>query len=240
MNTQIGLERCLSFINCQLQPATGHVPAYRDISRRRAITISRQAGSGAHAVAEKLLEYLQAQASPDECPWTVFDRNLVQKVLEDHHLPERLARFMPEDRIGGVTDTMDELFGLHPPSSTLVHKTAETILHLAELGSVILIGRAANVITRKLDHVFHVRLIGSLQKRAAYLQRLHHLSYKAAVDLADSEDLGRRRYLKRYFEHEVDDPSLYHLVINTDLVPYDEAARIIAEAVTPKTAAALK
>jgi len=38
---------------------------------------------------------------------------------------------------------------------------AETILHLAEQGNVILIGRGANLVTRELQHVFHVRLVGS-------------------------------------------------------------------------------
>jgi hypothetical protein len=42
----------------------------------------------------------------------LFDRNLVEKVPVDHNLPARLARFMPEDRISQVSDTMDELFGL--------------------------------------------------------------------------------------------------------------------------------
>ena len=85
---------------------------------------------------------------PDgSCPWTLFDRDLVQKVLEDHRLPSRLARFMPEDRISGLQDIMDELFGLHPPFLSLVHRTTETILRLADQGNVILIGRAGNVIT---------------------------------------------------------------------------------------------
>ena len=140
------------------------------------------------------MELLQAQAPKAACPWAVFDRNLVQKVLEDHHLPKRLARFMPEDRISEISDTMDELFGLHPPSWTLVHKTSETILHLAELGNVILIGRGAAVITRKLDYVFDVRLVGSVERRVQHLQEREQLSLKAARELVQREDLGRRRY----------------------------------------------
>lgn len=234
MDTQIGLERCLTFINCQLQPPSQRAAAYRDGAERRAITISRQAGSGGHMVAEHLVQYLQARSPEGGCPWTVFDRNLVEKVLEDHHLPNRLARFMPEDRITEMADTMDELFGLHPSSWTLVRQTADTVLHLAELGSVILIGRAGAVITAKLDYVFHVRLVGSLERRVKHIQEVNDLSGKAARDFVRQEDLGRRRYLKKYFNKDIDDPLLYHLVINTDLVPYEEAAAMIAEAVMPR------
>lgn len=228
MNTEIGLDRCLSFINCQLQGVHGHVRTLNG-THRRAVTLSRQAGSGAHTIAQRLVELLGVREAKAPYPWTVFDQNLIEKVLEDHHLPSRLARFMPEDRISEIADTMDELFGLHPPSWTLVHKTADTILHLAELGHVILIGRGANVITSKLDYVLHVRLVGSVEKRVERLQQLHHLEHKAALELLEREDNGRRRYLKKYFNKDVEDPLLYHLIINTDLLSHEEAARIIAD-----------
>ena len=235
MNPQIGLENCLSFINCQLQSPRLPAHDYRDVPSRRAITISRQSGSGGHSVAQKVLEILQAHTAKDILPWTVFDRNLVEKALEDHNLPKRLARFMPEDRILEISDTMDELFGLHPSSWSLVHKTADTILRLAELGHVIIIGRGANVITRKLDYVFHVRLVGSLEKRVQYMQELNHSSYQSALELVRQEDLGRERYLRKYFKKDINDPLLYHLIINTDLVPYDEAAMMITQAVEKGT-----
>jgi cytidylate kinase len=231
MNTPAGLDRCLAFINCQISPPKSPTVGYRNGEDRLAVTISRQAGSGAHAVAEKLADYLQAHAPNPACPWAVFDRNLVEKVLEDHKLPSHLAKFMPEDRISEVADTMDELFGLHPSSWTLVHKTAETILQLAQLGNVIIIGRGANVITSNLDYVFHVRLVGSLEKRIRHVQEMRQVSAKEAAALIEKEDLGRRRFLKKYFNKDIDDPLLYHLTINTDLVSYDNAARLIGQAV---------
>jgi cytidylate kinase len=218
-----------------MQPA-GRPPSAAAAPLRQAVTISRQAGCGALAVGESLAEYLQARAQRDLAPWTVFDRNLVEKVLEDHHLPKSLARFMPEDRIPELADIMDELFGLHPSSWTLVRQTAETILHLAELGRVILIGRGANVITQKLSHVFHVRLVGSFEKRLEHVQEFNHLDKAAAADFIRREDRGRERYLKKYFHKDIADPLLYDLVINTDTVAYGEAARIIGEAVLNRVA----
>ena len=230
MNLAHGLERCRTFIDAHMQAGGKGLVSAKDGGRRRAVTISRQTGSGAHSVAEKLAACLQAHPPKDARPWTVFDRNLVEKVLEDHNLPQRLARFMPEDRVSEIADTMDELFGLHPPSWTLVRQTTETILHLAELGNVILIGRGATVITGKLDYVFHVRLVGSLETRVARIQELHRLDKAVALKLIRREDRGRRRYLKTHFNTDLNDPLLYHLVINTDLVSYENAAQIIADA----------
>jgi len=231
MKTQAGLERALSFSNCQLQPGGAGQTARETDAPRRAVTISRQTGSGAHIVAQNLAAYLHAHEPKDACPWAVFDRNLVEKVLEDHNLPQRLARFMPEDRASEITDIMNELFDLHPPSWTLVHKTTDTILRLAELGNVILIGRGATVITAKLPYVFRVRIIGSLEKRIKHVQELDHFTRPVARARILQEDRGRKRYLRKYFDADPDDPLLYHLIINTDDVPYEEAARIIGEAV---------
>ena len=88
-------------------------------------------------MAQELVGRLQARDPKASPPWTVFDRNLVAEVLQEHHLPERLAGSMPEDRVSEIADTLDELFGLRPSSWTLVRKTADTILHLAEIGNVI-------------------------------------------------------------------------------------------------------
>ena len=230
MQTHGGLERALSFVSCHLGPA-GKGSLRLPAERRRVVTISRLTGSGGHAIAEKLAAYLQARSPKDTCPWTVFDRNLVQKVCEEHNLPERMGRFMAEDRISEIADTMDELVGLHPPSWTLVRQMTETILHLAELGNVILVGRGAAVVTAKLDYAFHVRIVSSLENRIKRIQELEHLSRKEAAAHIRREDRGRERYLKKYFDTDPDDPQLYHLTINTDLVSYDEAARIIGEAV---------
>jgi len=70
-----------------------------------------------------------------------------------------------------------------------------------------------------------------------YLEGYTQLDHKAALALAHREDLGRRRYLRKYFDCDIDDPLLYNLVINTDIVPYSKAANLIAQAVTPVRAA---
>lgn len=233
MIPEINLDKCLTFINCNINPQAKGAPK---LARRRAVTISRQAGSGAHAVAPRLAEILQQTNKDSECPWTVFDRNLVEKVLQDHHLPKRLVRFMPEDRVSVLSDIMDDLFGLHPPAEELVRQVSETVLHLAELGNVIIIGRGANVITSSMDHVFHVRLVGSLAARIEHVMEAQQVNRAIATQMIDREDGGRRRYLKTYFDKDIDDPLLYHMTINTDAMSYESVAQLIARAVTAEQA----
>lgn len=228
MNKLGTVEGCLSFINCQIHPPDHAVATHDVINHKCAITISRESGCGAHAFAEKLVAKLQPCTPPEAPPWTIFDKNLVEQVLQDHHLPERLAQYMPEDRVLEIDDIMDELFGLRPASWTLVKQISETILHLAELGNVIIVGRGANIITAQLPHVLHVRLIGSLKHRIENMQAFEGLSLKEARNRVRREDNGRKRYVKKHLEKDVSDPSLYHLVINTDLITSEEGACLVA------------
>lgn len=194
------------------------------------VTISRQAGAGGITVGEKLVAYLQEHDKEALCPWTLFDRNLISQVLGEHNLPQDFSKFMPEDKVSEVQDMMEELFGLHPSEWSLVHKTSQTILHLAQMGNVILVGRGANVITRKfLSTGFHVRLIGSLEMRIRHIQDYYRLKRDDAIDFIRTEDGGRKRYLKQNFDKDINDPLLYDVIIDTDFISYDDAARIIGE-----------
>jgi cytidylate kinase len=232
MTGTIASERCLDYIEAQARRMNRGSRGHGSSREPRVVTISRQAGSGAHFVGAELIRRLQARASGSAVPWKVFDRDLVERVLKEHDLPERMAAFMPEDRMSALSDTLDELLGLHPSSSSLVRKTADTILHLAELGNVVIIGRAGNIITRHMPGAFHIRLVGSTNRRIEHVQDHHHLTRDAAGEYIRDRDRGRKRYVEKYYARKIDDPLLYDLVVNTDRVPYGEAAGLIAEALS--------
>jgi len=226
MKTTSNLDRCLSFINSQFLPPT---PAHGDETPFvHGVTVSRQSGCGALFFAEELAACLQARQPKGARPWTVFDRTLVEAVLRDHHLPARLASFMPEDRVGQLNDIIEDLFSLHPPAETLVRRASETILRLAQLGNAIIVGRGSNIITARLPGMLHVRLVGSLEHRIARFRQFDHLDRPEALRRIEREDGGRRRYVKEYFGKDVEDPLLCHFVINTDWVALETAARMMA------------
>jgi len=80
-----------------------------------AITISREAGAGAITIGHLAAKILEdgCSGSP-KVPWTVFERNLAEKVLREHHLPATLEHFMPEDTTFPLSDAVEQLLGLHP------------------------------------------------------------------------------------------------------------------------------
>lgn len=229
MNVISNFDPCVSFLNSQIKPS-GREPA-RPGQKFRTVTLSRQTGSGANSVANLLVAKLNSNGRTPAPAWAAFDRDLVEKVLADHQLPSRLAKYFPEDRLTQIQDAMDGVLGLRPESCTLLEQTTETILRLAKLGNVILVGRGANLVTRELPDALHVRLVGSVETRVRRLAEKRGMTRGFALAMIEREDLGRRRYLKRYFEANIDDPLLYHLTLNTDLVTVEETVEMLARIV---------
>jgi len=194
-----------------------------------AITISREVGAGGRTIAELLSERLTAaEKTPGTIPWAVFDANLAKQVLEDHQLPPNLERFMTEDARLPVEAIVEEVLRLHPSGWTLVQHTTKTILRLAGLGHTILVGRGGNVITARLPNVFHVRLAAPLATRIRHTAEYYQLSETDAAKFVREHDHARRRYVRRYFNAEIDDPTLYDVTLNTGRLGFDRAAEGIA------------
>jgi cytidylate kinase len=222
----IGLNKCVSFIEAEFRPKGRGV----EVSPGPTITISRMTGAGGHTVASALAEYLQACA-PGRPRWTIFDQNLVETALEDHNMQTYVTEFMEERHRSMLRDSVEEWIGLHPSSWTVTQWINATILQLAQAGNVILIGRGSTVIASKVKTAFHVRLVGSLEKRIERVEKIYGFDRKGAASYVKNKDEGRRKYLKDNFDADIDNPFLYHMIINMDLMGHDEVARLIGDEV---------
>ena len=226
MITSASAEHCLSFINTQLQtPGKSGKSAHIDVPR--AVTLSRQAGCGAAIVAGKLAEHLQPFSSGERRPWTVYDRNLMDEVLKDHGLPAHLAKCLHEDKVSQLEEILANVFDVRPSSQTVIEYATETMLKLARSGNVIIVGWGSGVILAELKCALHVRLVAPLKKRVEHIQQVRNLTEHEAHKFCVSEDRARERHFRQYFNADINDPLLYHLVVNTGRVGYDEAAKLI-------------
>ena len=198
---------------------------------RPAITISRESGAGAVAVATLVAQELSALC-PGDPPrrWAVFSRNLVGKILEDHRLAKRIEEYLPEDVRFPLTESFEFLLGLHPRSGILREYATDTIRKLAVSGNVILVGRGAAVITAGLPHILRVRLVAPFQFRVRNFAQSHGIPEKKAMRRVRANDAARRRYVRAYLNVDVTNALDYDLVINTGSHCCEEVARIICAA----------
>ena len=195
------------------------------------VTISYEVGAYGVSVVESLCQYLQKHENRKENLWKVFDKNLAEKVIEDCNLKETVLPYILETTESEIEDTIELMIGLHPGRSSLVHKMNQTILHLAELGYAIVVGRGGNIITSKLPKGVHVRLIGSFENRVQYIKKYYKIDEKETKKFITKESLRRAKYFRKYFGKNINDPLLYDSVINTDRLSIQDIIREIGSLV---------
>jgi cytidylate kinase len=229
MTSHTYLEHGLSILKNRLRPPTSELP-HPSSQVAPFITISREACAGATTLGRALVPLLDEHFGETGRNWMLLDKDLITHALTHHQLPERLAAFLPEDRISDVKSLIGELVGLHPSLWELEHKVSEAILMLAHLGRVIFVGRAAHLVTRSLEGGFHLRLVAPMEVRIRRMMALQSIEAAAAKVALLESDRARHRYTQRVFGQDLSDPHAYDLLINTERFTPQTAANLVLAA----------
>ncbi len=198
------------------------------------ITISRQTGIGAAIICEKLVEIFNQHAIEYYNDWTYFDKELINKVIEEHQLPEHFSKYLDNESPAILDSWFGEILGITPSKLALLNKTKKTILHLSEFGNVIIVGRGANIILANHPKAFHIRLVASQNYRIGNAMNLYNLSKKDATEFVVKEDQERKNFILKFFHKDINDNLLYHVTINTELINSDEVALMIGNCMMRK------
>jgi cytidylate kinase len=221
------------------------------------VTISGQTGSGAREVgrlaAERLhLDYVDQEILVEAArALGVPMESVVSHDERTASLGERLAamlrRFLESSATAGAADPMlgsgglDVLLGRTYAEAAGVAEPQEVsddrylatlsdiIRDLPTHGDVLIIGRGSQVILKDWPGALHVLLVAPLDHRLEEVARREGLTEEAAAKRVHDGDRGRTAFHDKFFKIAVDDPSLYHLTLNTAHVPIEEAAQIIGE-----------
>jgi cytidylate kinase len=111
-------------------------------------------------------------------------------------------------------------------------KVMNSVIHdLAQAGNVVIAGRASNIILADDSRAFHVCLVASWESRVKTIMARNSTDQAAAEKYVREYEAGRVAYFKKFYKVDANDPSHFHLVINTDRLPHQTAARVVASAV---------
>jgi len=222
------------------QPSLGHAAAYINIQLSRLghghfskttgpfVTISCESGTGDSLLARSLAQRFEHEV-PGESPWTVFDRNIVESMLQSRHLSPRIARFLPEQKVSEINASIGELVGLHPSIWSLIQRTNEMMRELARAGNVILVGRGANFATAGVENGLNVRLVAPPEFRADRTAQDRGMTREAAATHNSHVDAGRRSYVRSVFQEDIERSDAYDLMINVSRVPLEQAVDIVTD-----------
>jgi cytidylate kinase len=197
------------------------------------ITISREYGAGGSEVASRVARALG---------WRVVDNELVERVAaragltpeavarREERVPtfiERLARTLvaatPELLVPPEAgDTASNL-----PEEDLVRVTELVVVEAAAEGKVVLVGRAAPAVLAGKYVAIHVKVVAPREWRIrAAADRLGVPPAEAAT-ITDDTDKMRARYHRQYYQRDWNDPTNYHMVLNTAALGLEGAAAAV-------------
>lgn len=193
------------------------------------LTVSRQCGAGLSRLERPLLEYLDGLDDTEPPGWALFDQALLGRLVEERRIGHPAPPLMADRAKFALSPMLCEQLAKPPREWTLFNHSANAIRHLCRAGNALIVGRAGNHVTADLPNTFHVRLVAEKDKRVAYVAKHYRIDVKEADEIVDETDKARARFVKRHAGGEIDDPTAYHLVLNTNHFDDEIAVRVIAD-----------
>ncbi|MBP1760780.1 MAG: histidine kinase [Firmicutes bacterium] len=94
--------------------------------------------------------------------------------------------------------------------------------------SAIIFGLGAQIIFAQQPGVLHVKIMASTQVRSKRLMKNLNMGEKDAERFLELTDRKHRRYIATIYERDWADPTLYHLILNTDHISTEDGAELLA------------
>ena len=193
------------------------------------INIGRQLGSGGKAVGERLAERFGIP---------VYDKRLIKMAAEHSGFGQEFFEKADEKPAKGFFATLlgylrspfagDDAIYNNPLSHDALFKMqSDVIRQLAERESCIFVGRCADYVLRDRDHVTHIFLYASLEKRVERIMRLEHVDADKARELIRKTDKQRKSYYNFFADGNWGVRSNYDLMLRTDDHTPEEIAEMI-------------
>jgi cytidylate kinase len=184
------------------------------------VAISRETGAGGAEVARQVA---------DKLGWQLVDRDLLNYMADHYKLPKDMLAFVDER----TSNWLHEVFGKWLDNrvvtqSEYVRHLGRVVLLAVRHTSSVFVGRGVQFLLPRARGIA-IRMIAPLPQRIERTMQVQQLDRDAAKKHVADSDAGRRDFVQRYFHREVEDPSLYDLVINGEFLDYGEAADLIVD-----------
>lgn len=177
------------------------------------ITISRDPGSGGMEVARKVAAALGYEYA-------------------DHATTDAILRQYGLTKFSDLYENAPSLLDiLNADNLLIVAMTNEILEALAKRGNIVILGRAGFAVLGKYADVLNVRVQAPFADRAKRMMEREGATDLAAVEAqVKDEDAVHRKYVRRFYNCEWDDPSNFSLILDTSVLSVEAAARLIVDA----------
>lgn len=203
----------------------------------RAVTISREYGSGGGEIAARLAKRLS---------WQLIDRQIIVEISEMLGETVEETSVRDEHAPGLAAVLADSLRWAAPLPGWMPNRTTDEEMRryrtalsqvvgvAVERGQVVIVGRGAQTLLAGRRDVLHVRIVAPLDQRAAYVAVRERLDAVVARERIQRKDADRDHYLQSVEHSSPADALLYDMTINTGVLSLDDAVDLIALALDKK------
>ena len=181
------------------------------------ITISQNLGSGGMNIARQVAEGLNID---------LYDDNRLQ--AEAIKLDIRSDDFRSLDK--KAPGLFDRILGKKP--DVYLDLMEAVVYKASRNGQGVIIGHGSQMLLRDFGCALHVRIHASGARRVHNLINEQNLSQESAEKLIRKSDSERNGFFNFAFQRDLNDPSLYDLIINTAKIGNDAAAKFIIDLAT--------
>jgi cytidylate kinase len=185
----------------------------------RIITIDREFGSGGNVIAERVATRLG---------WKLWDQLLTDEIARRMDCDRRVVEEREERKdpayyrlfkafLRGSFEGSLNLPRLKMVDTDCVRQVAQQILvEIAEVGNCVIVGRGSAYFLGSRRDAFHVFIYAPFEDKVRRLQSSGK-SEKEAIELAQTVDLDRAAFIKRYFKLDWPERHRFHLMVNSSL-----------------------
>lgn len=158
----------------------------------------------------------------------ILEKSAFAGAVGDPHFGPGAAAFLTHEFEDLTAEENQEKYHLNDIEYSL--GIQQTVLQLAELGRIVIVGRGANIILKDDPRVLRIGLIANDVDRINRVANYEDVSYDTAQNLILNRDAARNQFFKKFFD--IDDPDNrfnYHAILNTSEMNFDLATDIIID-----------
>jgi cytidylate kinase len=187
---------------------------------KQILLIDREFGAGGMTIADMLARRLN---------WKLFDDELSQEIARLAKIPVEICRKREERKDPFLHRLINLIwrgsFDRNLPSpdvaildtDRLVSIVEQVVKKAAETRPCIILGRGAPYFLRERKDTLCVFLYASRELKYRRVLKRVGGNEKEAVELVDTQDEDRRKFVKHYFGHDWPNRELFHTMINTGI-----------------------
>lgn len=207
------------------------------------VTIRGQLGSGAPDIGKEVARILHGDYVDREILQSIAQLvgHPIDSVEEKEHTPARLVQRIIAvltgalERSGSIESAYSRTWQ-EPLDDTKYLDALESVIQdLALEENIVIQGRGSQFILHNNPSALHVLVVAPLEERIKRVMVTSKVDEDEAQRQIEEYDDSRRAFIQRFFKRELENPDYYDLVVNTEHLWYEVAARIIATAARQKT-----